>query len=74
MTQTTIRALEDLLRRVLRAPVPGLDVARSAHLAHRSWVRAEEGRARCRGALAVLLALSLLVLLLGWYVGQRSAG
>lgn len=71
MTQTTIRALEDLLRRVLRAPVPGLDAAR---LAHRSRVRTEEGRARRRGALAVLLALSLLVLLLGWYVGQRSAG
>ena len=66
-----VRVLEDLLRRVLRAPGHGIDPAQMT-LGVRS--RAATHQARRQTRLAALLALAATLVLLGWAVARQGLG
>ncbi|GAA5168291.1 hypothetical protein [Ornithinimicrobium tianjinense] len=68
MDAALLRALEDLLRRVLRAP-SGIDLRAVA-----SSTRGEVARRRARHQVrrAVLLGLAAALVLLGWYAAGRA--
>lgn len=71
MNSVTVRALEDLLRRVLQAPLHGIDLRQQSEAARE---RATEARVRRELATAAVVALGLIVLLLGWYLGRHGVG
>lgn len=71
MNSVTVRALEDLLRRVLQAPLHGIDLQEQSEQARE---RATEARVRRELATAAVVAVGLIVLLLGWYLGRHGVG
>lgn len=71
MNSVTVRALEDLLRRVLQAPLHGIDLRQQSEQARE---RATEARVRRELATAAVVAVGLIVLLLGWYLGRHGVG
>lgn len=69
MHPSVLQALEDLLRRVFRGP-HGIDVE---PLGQQVRGRATRARAQREATAAVLLALAVGLLLLGWFVGDLMA-
>ncbi|WP_151525490.1 hypothetical protein [Serinicoccus kebangsaanensis] len=71
MTAATVRALEDLLRRVLRAPDHGIEPRRQS-VAVRGRVEARRWRAGAVLVAAVVVLAALV--LIGWYVRWLGSG
>lgn len=69
MSPSTIRALEELLRRVLRSPGHGIDPGPQVAAAR---ARAATYRYRRRTLVAVAVALGLAALALGWFSGRSG--
>lgn len=67
MHPSVLRTLEDLLRRVLRSPQHGIDVA-TVSAATRGRVARE--RQRREAALATVLSLAAALVLLGWFLAE----
>ncbi len=63
-----LRALEDLLRRVLRSP-HGIDVAHVSAATQDAAEARRQRRLRRRLQAAVLLSLGAALVLVGWFVG-----
>ncbi|MFX0538838.1 hypothetical protein ACQBAT_12895 [Ornithinimicrobium sp. Y1847] len=65
---TTLRQLEELLRRVFRAP-SGIDLGA---VAVGTQEQVTQHRARRMARYAVTLAIALVAILLGWFLGSRG--
>lgn len=68
-----LRALEDLLRRVFRAP-HGIDVAQVCSTTHEAAESRRRRRLRTRLQVAVLLSLAAALVLVGWFVATWATG
>ncbi|MGO0575457.1 hypothetical protein [Ornithinimicrobium panacihumi] len=69
MNASVVRALEDLLRRVLRSPDHGIDPAAVGAAAQERAVRRGSRRELL---LAGLVAAATLLVLLGWFLAEWS--
>ena len=71
MRESTLRALEDLLRRVLRAPGHGIEPGAQSLAVHG---RVQTRRWRAAAALVTAVAVVAVLAVLGWYARWHGSG